>query len=100
MSESLLLRGKLLLTDARLKSRGVIRDGGVFIEGGCIAAVGPFSALASQHPRVRVIGDGSQLVLPGLVDAHSHGRGLSPIQKGVPTDFLENALYGTWLITN
>jgi 5-methylthioadenosine/S-adenosylhomocysteine deaminase len=93
MSDCLLLRGKFLLTDARLKSRGVIRDGGVFIEGGRIAAVGLFPALASQHPRVRVIGDGNQLVLPGLVDAHCHGRGLSPIQKGVPTDFLENALF-------
>ncbi|MEI8191941.1 MAG: amidohydrolase family protein, partial [candidate division NC10 bacterium] len=93
MSESLLLRGKFLLTDARLKSRGVIRDGGVFIEEGRIAAVGLFSALVSQHPQARVIGDGSQLVMPGLVDAHSHGRGLSPIQKGVPTDFLENALF-------
>lgn len=93
MSESLLLRGKFLLTDARLKSRGVIWDGGIFIEGGCIAAVGPFSALALQYPQARVIGDGSHLVMPGLVDAHSHGRGLSPIQKGVPTDFLENALF-------
>ena len=27
----------------------------------------------------------------GLIDAHSHGRGLSPIQKGVPYDYLENA---------
>jgi cytosine/adenosine deaminase-related metal-dependent hydrolase len=93
MSESLLLRGKSLLTDPRLKSQGVIRDGGAFIEGGRIAAVGPFAALVAQHPQVRVIGDGSQLVLPGLVDAHCHGRGLSPIQKGVPTDFLENALF-------
>ena len=63
------------------------------IEEGRVSAVGLFSTLASQHPRVRVIGDGSQLVLPGLVDAHCHGRGLSPIQKGVPTDFLENALF-------
>jgi hypothetical protein len=31
--------------------------------------------------------------MPGLVDAHSHGRGLSPIQKGVRNDFLENALF-------
>ena len=31
--------------------------------------------------------------MPGLVDAHSHGRGMSPIQKGVKNDFLENALF-------
>ena len=92
-AESLLLHGKVVLTDARQKSRGVIRDGGVLIEGGRIAATGPFPPLALQHPGARVIGDGSKLVMPGLVDAHSHGRGLSPIQKGVPTDFLENALF-------
>jgi hypothetical protein len=44
---------------------------------------------------------GHQLLLRGLVDAHSHGRGLSPIQKGVRNDFLENTLfdwaYGTVL---
>jgi len=92
-ADRLLLHGKYVLTDARLKTQGLIRDGGVLIEGGRIAAVGPFAALVAQHPQVRVIGDGSQLVLPGLVDAHCHGRGLSPIQKGVPTDFLENALF-------
>jgi hypothetical protein len=31
------------------------------------------------------IGDGTQLLMPGLVGARSHGRGLSPIQKGVRT---------------
>jgi len=91
--ERLLLRGKYVLTDARLKSRGLIRDGGVLIEGDRIAATGRFVDLAAQQPRARVVGDGSQLLLPGLVDAHCHGRGLSPIQKGVPTDFLENALF-------
>jgi hypothetical protein len=25
--------------------------------------------------------------------AHSHGRGLSPLQKGVPYEFLENDLF-------
>ncbi|MFA5027144.1 MAG: amidohydrolase family protein [Candidatus Methylomirabilota bacterium] len=92
-ADSLLLRGKVVLTDARLKSAGLIRDGGVLIEGDRVAATGAFVDLARLHPQARVIGDGSQLVLPGLADAHCHGRGLSPIQKGVPTDFLENALF-------
>jgi 5-methylthioadenosine/S-adenosylhomocysteine deaminase len=89
----LLLHGKFVLTDARLKSRGLIPDGGVLIEGDRIAATGPFTVLASRFPGIPVRGDGSQLVLPELVDSHCHSRGLSPIQKGVPTDFLENALF-------
>ena len=93
MTQDLLLHGKVVLTDARLRSHGLIRDGAVLVEGGRVAATGPFAMLAAEHPQARVIGDGSQLVMPGLVDAHSHGRGLSPIQKGVPTDFLENGLF-------
>ena len=89
----LLLHGKYVLTDVRLKAKGLIRDGGVLIEGDRIAATGSFGELAGRHPQVRVVGDGSQLLLPGLADAHCHGRGLSPIQKGMPTDFLENALF-------
>jgi cytosine/adenosine deaminase-related metal-dependent hydrolase len=30
--------------------------------------------------------------MPGLVDVHSHGRALSPIQKGALNDYLENNL--------
>ena len=59
---------------------------------GLVAAVGPFADIAARYPGMRVLGDGSQLLLPGLVDAHSHGRGLSPAQKGVNNDFLENSL--------
>src|SRR5690606_7981902 len=40
-----------------------------------------------------LLGSGSQLVLPGLIDAHSHGRGLSVTQKGSHNDFLENSLF-------
>src|SRR5204862_2682958 len=54
---------------------------------------GSFTDVAPKYPGARVIGDGTQLLMPGLVDAHSHGRGLSPIQKSVRNDFLENALF-------
>jgi 5-methylthioadenosine/S-adenosylhomocysteine deaminase len=93
MIESLLLRGAYAITDPRLGLAGVIPDGTVAITGGTVAETGPFAAVAPKYPGVRIIGDGTQLLLPGLVDAHSHGRGLSPIQKGVRNDFLENALF-------
>lgn len=89
----LLLRGRYVVTDPRKKSSGVIADGALLVKGGSVAEVGRYDELAARHPGVRVLGDGRQLVLPGLIDAHSHGRGLSPIQKGVATDYLENALF-------
>ncbi len=71
----------------------MIRDGAVAITRGIVAETGAFAALAAKYPGARILGDGTQLLLPGLVDAHSHGRGMSPIQKGVNNDFLENALF-------
>src|SRR6266496_3431971 len=93
MTAALIMRGKHVLTDPRKKEKGVLRDGAIAIEGDRIAALGSFSDLQKRHPGARVLGDGSELLMPGLVDAHSHGRGMSPIQKGVKNDFLENALF-------
>jgi len=83
MAETIILRGAHLITDPRLGPAGVIPEGAVAITGGIVAETGPFATIASKYPGARALGDGTQLVLPGLVDAHSHGRGLSPIQKGV-----------------
>jgi 5-methylthioadenosine/S-adenosylhomocysteine deaminase len=93
MTETIIMRGAHAIIDARLGPRGVIPDGAVAITGGTVAETGPFATIAPKYPAARVLGDGAQLLMPGLVDAHSHGRGLSPIQKGVRNDFLENALF-------
>ena len=93
MTESLIMRGKHVLTDPRKKEGGVIRDGAIAIEAGRITGVGSFPDLRKQHPEAKILGNGRQFLMPGLVDAHSHGRGMSPIQKGVKNDFLENALF-------
>jgi 5-methylthioadenosine/S-adenosylhomocysteine deaminase len=93
MADTLLLRGAYAIIDARLGPAGMIRDGAVAITRGIVAETGAFATLAAKYPDARTLGDGTQLLLPGLVDAHSHGRGMSPIQKGVKNDFLENALF-------
>lgn len=85
----LILRGGWVMTDP---ARGeVLRDGAVRIEGASIAEVGAATDLIRRHPGAEVIGGPDDIVMPGLIDAHSHGRGLSPIQKGVLYDYLENA---------
>src|SRR5260370_39292168 len=85
--------GAYAIADPRLGAPGVIPAGAVVIMDGTVKETGPFAAIAPKYPGADIIGDGTQLLLPGLVDAHSHGRGLSPIQKGVRNDFLENALF-------
>jgi len=93
MAETIIMRGAYAVADPRLGQAGVIPGGAVAITSGSVVETGPFVAIAPKYQNARVIGDSTQLLLPGLVDAHSHGRGLSPIQKGVHNDFLENALF-------
>ena len=88
----MLVRGRHVITDPAVGDPGVLEDGAVLVSGSRIAAVGAWAALRRRHPRARVVGNGKQLLMPGLVDAHSHGRALSPIQKGVLNDYLENNL--------
>ena len=85
----LILRGGWVLADP---ARGeVLRDGAVRIAEGRVAEVGDAAAMILHYPGAEVIGGPDDIVMPGLIDAHSHGRGLSPIQKGVLYDYLENA---------
>ena len=85
----LLVQGDAVLLDPG--SGSTLRDGAVLIAGDRIAAVGPAAELRAAHPEAERLGGTGRIVMPGLIDAHSHGRGLSPMQKGVPYDFLENA---------
>src|SRR5437667_11265749 len=86
----LLIRGKYVLPSAVDPS--VLTDAAVRVSGDRVAEVGDWQTLRRAHSDARVVGDGTQLVLPRLVDAHSHGRAISPSQKRVLNDSLENNL--------
>jgi cytosine/adenosine deaminase-related metal-dependent hydrolase len=88
----LLVRGKFVITDAGLGPDGILTDSAACFAGGQVVETGSYDALKSKYPQAAVIGNGRQLLMPGLVDSHSHGWGLSAIQRGVRYDFLENAL--------
>lgn len=70
-----------------------IADGAVAIAGEAIAEVGDFAELAHRHPHAEVIGGARFLLLPGLINGHGHGRGLSDFQRGALDNTLE-----TWLL--
>lgn len=85
-----LLRGRYVVTDpSLLPDAGLIEDGGVLVAGDTVEAVGPFAALAAVHPDAVVIGSDRHMVMPGLVNAHHHGRGLASVRLGVLDDTLE-----------
>jgi imidazolonepropionase-like amidohydrolase len=88
MTDTIIMRGAYAITDPRLGASGVIPAGAIVIRGGIVKESGPFAAIAPRYPGAAIIGDGTQLLLPGLVDAHSHGRGLCRSRKVCATTFL------------
>lgn len=66
-----LVRGAWLMTMAG--DDDLIGDGAVAVgEGGAIVATGSFEELSSIYPGAEVVGDGNGIVMPGMVNAHTH----------------------------
>jgi 5-methylthioadenosine/S-adenosylhomocysteine deaminase len=72
-----------------------IRHGAVVVTGNTISAVGPCDEVSRQHPGAREIGGESFLLIPGLINGHGHGKGLSDFQRGSVDNTLES-----WLLDN
>ena len=90
---SYILKGKYVFTDFSENNAGMLSDSAVYIDGNRIAETGKAGDLAAKHPEAEVIGNDHSLVMPGVIDAHSHGSGLSHVQRAICYDFLENSLY-------
>ena len=68
---STIIRGAWVL--AMAPGAELVRDGGVLIaDDGSIAAVDVFDKLAAANPQAEIVGDGNGVVMPGLVNAHTH----------------------------
>src|SRR5207244_8210106 len=67
----------------------VMPDGAVYQEGGWILEVGPYAELRRRHPVATVLGSSDVAVLPGFVNAHQHGKGMSNFALGYLDDVLE-----------
>lgn len=71
MSGATLVRGAWVL--AMAPGAELVRDGAVAIGAdGAIDAVGPAAELAARFPDAETAGDGHGVVMPGLVNAHTH----------------------------
>lgn len=88
-----ILKGKYVYTDFAAENGGRLDNAAILIEGDAITAVGSAEELTAAHPEAEVLGGDNCAILPGLIDAHSHGSGLSHVQRGVGFDYLENSLY-------
>ncbi len=97
-SAATLVRGRYVLARAEHDGTAtLLDDAAVAIStDGSIIETGSFDDLRPRHPGADVIGDGSHFVLPGLVNAHHHGRGVSYMQLGQPDGALETWLNLAW----
>jgi len=69
MSPTTVVRAGHILTMGPV---GDVAGGAVAFADGQITAVGPFPELAGRFPGAEVVGDDHGVVLPGLVNAHTH----------------------------
>ena len=85
-----LVRGKFVVTmQPRYGTQGVIRDAAVVVSGRDIVEVGPYRDLKASYPTATVVGSSRYWVIPGFVNAHQHGKGLTDFQLGGKDDCFE-----------
>lgn len=81
-SGSLLVTGRWVVRDARRGPAGLLHHGGVLVNDGRVRAVDDARILHAGFPQAAVIEQPDGLVMPGLINAHHHGRGVGPLTEG------------------
>ncbi len=88
----LIQHGLVVTMDAQLR---VIEDGAVAVQGTDIVQVGPSAELAAQFEAGETLDAHNQLVMPGLINAHTHSP--AAIFRGLTEDMrLEPWLQKSW----
>jgi len=72
-----------------------IVDGAVAVSGETIGDIGTYEELAARYPDAQVMGGDQFLLIPGLINGHGHGRGLSSFQRGALDNTLESWIWDT-----
>jgi putative selenium metabolism protein SsnA len=84
----------MLITHGTLVTMGtpneVIPDGALYIDGERIADLGPSAELEARYPAAQRLDARGQLVLPGIICAHTHFYGLFARGMGLPGDPASN----------
>lgn len=87
---STLIKGKYIICGVNhLDDVDIMLDGAVFQQDGEIVDIGKYSNLKGRYNADEEIGSDEHVVLPGLVNAHQHGRGVPYLSRGVLDDNLE-----------
>ncbi len=93
---SSLIRGKYLLSPASDGSTASLTDAAVYQEDGLIREVGPWEELRARLQPDEEVGGPNYAIIPGLVNSHHHGRGVTTLQMGTCDDCLELWILDGW----
>ncbi len=85
----LLVLSKYIVTDPRLREQGLLQDGALYIQDGVIRDTGDAASLKQKYPHAAESSYPNHIALPGFVDAHNHGQGLTTFSLGIKDDMLE-----------
>lgn len=72
-----------------------IFQGAVAVSGNRVEAVGPYLELKVRYGGAKEIGGEQFLIIPGLINGHGHGKGLTDFQRGSLDDTLES-----WILSH
>jgi cytosine/adenosine deaminase-related metal-dependent hydrolase len=92
MSEITIVRAGTLVA---AHDRPAVSDGAVVVSGERIEAVGAYDEILKLYPEATTIGGDRFLLVPGLINGHGHGRGLTDFQRGALDNTLESWLLDT-----
>ncbi len=87
MAETSILLPHAVLTAG--DSDAPLYDTAIRIEDDRIAEIGPAAGILAVHPGAEIVDLADCVVMPGMANAHQHGRGLGSTQRGDDDIFLE-----------
>jgi len=90
---ALRLRAALGFLDPSRPDAGLTRDVAVLVRDGRVVAAGSAATPQTQDPAAIELGGEDYWLLPGLVNAHTHGRGVGWFRLGAVDDSLEPWIY-------
>ena len=94
---SSLIRGKYLLSAMGTGSPiATLHDAAVYQEDGLIRDVGAYDELRAKYTPDTELGGPNFAIIPGLVNSHHHGRGVTTLQMGTCDDCLETWILAGW----
>lgn len=71
-----------------------LEDAGVLVRDGRIVEIGAGAEMRARHRDAKLVGDGTQALLPGLINAHHHSNAVTHIQHGMEDGVLEPWITG------